>query len=61
MRGCNCLVRELNRFYRAQPALYEVDFDYTGFEWIDICGRGEVGDLVPAPRRGPCRLHRFRL
>jgi 1,4-alpha-glucan branching enzyme len=30
------LVRELNRLYRAQPALYEVDFDYTGFEWIDI-------------------------
>jgi 1,4-alpha-glucan branching enzyme len=29
-------VQELNRFYRAHPALYEVDFDYTGFEWIDI-------------------------
>ncbi len=29
-------VQELNRFYRAQPALYQVDFDYTGFEWIDI-------------------------
>ena len=29
-------VRTLNRIYRAQPALYEVDFDYTGFEWIDI-------------------------
>ncbi len=29
-------VGELNRLYRAQPALYEVDFDYTGFEWIDI-------------------------
>jgi 1,4-alpha-glucan branching enzyme len=30
------LVRELNRFYRANPALYEVEFNYTGFEWVDF-------------------------
>jgi 1,4-alpha-glucan branching enzyme len=30
------LVRELNRLYRASPALYQVDFHYTGFEWIDF-------------------------
>jgi len=30
------LVRELNRFYRANPALYEIDFNYTGFEWVDF-------------------------
>jgi 1,4-alpha-glucan branching enzyme len=30
------LVRELNRLYRSEPALYQVDFDYTGFEWVDI-------------------------
>jgi 1,4-alpha-glucan branching enzyme len=29
-------VKDLNRLYRSSPALYEVDFDYTGFEWIDI-------------------------
>jgi 1,4-alpha-glucan branching enzyme len=29
-------VGELNRLYRTQPALYEVDFDQRGFEWIDI-------------------------
>jgi 1,4-alpha-glucan branching enzyme len=29
-------VRELNHFYRSQPALYEQDFSYQGFEWIDI-------------------------
>ena len=34
--GLQSLVRELNRLYRAQPALYQVDFDYTGFEWIDF-------------------------
>jgi 1,4-alpha-glucan branching enzyme len=30
------LVAELNRLYRAEPALYEVDFEWTGFEWIDF-------------------------
>ncbi len=26
----------LNRFYREQPALYQVDFNYNGFEWVDF-------------------------
>jgi 1,4-alpha-glucan branching enzyme len=30
------LARELNRIYSSNPALYEVDFHYTGFEWIDF-------------------------
>ena len=30
------LVRELNHFYRANPALYEVDFHYSGFDWVDF-------------------------
>lgn len=30
------LVQELNLFYRSQPALYEVDGDHRGFEWIDF-------------------------
>jgi 1,4-alpha-glucan branching enzyme len=29
-------VRELNRIYSSHPALYEVDFSYTGFEWLDF-------------------------
>jgi len=29
-------VKDLNRLYRSEPALYEVDFHYTGFEWIDF-------------------------
>ena len=29
-------VRELNRIYRSQPALYEVDFSNPGFEWLDF-------------------------
>ncbi|HEV3201119.1 MAG TPA: 1,4-alpha-glucan branching protein GlgB [Bryobacteraceae bacterium] len=35
-RKLQSLVRELNRLYRATPALYEVDFHYTGFEWVDF-------------------------
>jgi 1,4-alpha-glucan branching enzyme len=35
-RKLQTLVRELNWFYRSQPALYEVDFAHTGFDWIDF-------------------------
>jgi len=34
--GLQRFVRELNRLYREYPAFYQVDFDFTGFEWIDI-------------------------
>jgi 1,4-alpha-glucan branching enzyme len=30
------LVEELNRIYRANPAMYQVDFHYSGFEWVDF-------------------------
>ena len=29
-------VRDLNHLYRAEPALFELDFDGRGFEWIDF-------------------------
>jgi 1,4-alpha-glucan branching enzyme len=28
-------VRDLNTFYRGQPSLFEIDFDPSGFEWVD--------------------------
>lgn len=31
----NC-VKDLNSLYRSQPALYEKDDDYEGFEWIQL-------------------------
>jgi 1,4-alpha-glucan branching enzyme len=34
-RGIQELVRELNRIYRDEPALWEKDFSDSGFEWID--------------------------
>jgi 1,4-alpha-glucan branching enzyme len=33
--GLQMWIRDLNRFYRSQPALYELDFEPGGFEWID--------------------------
>ena len=33
--GLQRLARDLNDLYRSQPALFEVDFDAAGFEWID--------------------------
>ena len=35
-RKLQALMRELNRLYRANPALHQVDFSYTGFEWVDF-------------------------
>jgi 1,4-alpha-glucan branching enzyme len=35
-RKLHHLVADLNRLYRAEPALHEVDFEYLGFEWVDF-------------------------
>src|SRR5229473_348437 len=35
-RGLQEYVKALNRLYVAQPALHQVDFDWEGFQWIDI-------------------------
>ncbi len=34
--GLQRLVRDLNLTYRSQPALHELDFHHTGFEWVDF-------------------------
>ena len=34
--GLQQCVVDLNRLYRQQPALFEVDFEWRGFEWIDL-------------------------
>jgi 1,4-alpha-glucan branching enzyme len=33
--GVKRWVEDLNRIYRQEPALYELDFDPAGFQWID--------------------------
>jgi 1,4-alpha-glucan branching enzyme len=34
-RGVQSLVRDLNRLYRGEPALWEADIEPKGFQWID--------------------------
>jgi len=38
--GVKQLVADLNRLHAEEPALHEVDFEWTGFEWID-CNDGD--------------------
>ncbi len=33
--GVSRLVKDLNRVYRSEPSLYELDYDPSGFQWID--------------------------
>jgi len=48
--GIQRWVRDLNHFYRSQPVLYEVDFETSGFSWID-CGDWE-GSVISYIRQG---------
>ena len=34
--GLSRLTRDLNDIYRKEPSLYQVDYDWAGFEWIDF-------------------------
>jgi 1,4-alpha-glucan branching enzyme len=34
-QGLKLFVRDLNRVYASEPALHEVDFDPSGFQWVD--------------------------
>jgi 1,4-alpha-glucan branching enzyme len=34
-QGVQSLIRDLNGIYRTQPALHEVDFEPTGFRWLE--------------------------
>ncbi len=43
-------VRDLNHVYSSEPALHEIDFDHTGFDWID-CHDYE-SSVVSFVRRG---------
>jgi 1,4-alpha-glucan branching enzyme len=48
-RGLQRLVQDLNRLYRTEPALAEVDFSPAGFQWVD-CNDWE-GSTVSFLRR----------
>ena len=34
-QGVQKMVADLNKMYRQEPALHQIDFEYQGFEWID--------------------------
>jgi 1,4-alpha-glucan branching enzyme len=44
-QGLQKYIADLNAIYRREPALHEVDFDHTGFEWID-CHNWEQSTLA---------------
>ncbi|HEX4327690.1 MAG TPA: 1,4-alpha-glucan branching protein GlgB [Burkholderiales bacterium] len=48
--GLRRWVSDLNRLYRAEPALYEVDFSESGFEWIDC--QDTDASVISFMRRG---------
>ncbi|MDD5773751.1 MAG: 1,4-alpha-glucan branching protein GlgB [bacterium] len=35
-QGIRMWVRDLNYFYRNEPAMYELDFELAGFKWVDF-------------------------
>ena len=70
--GVQRLLRDLNHRYRATPALYEIDFDARGFEWIDWNDRdnsvfswvrrdSEGRHVVCVANLTPVVRHRYRL
>jgi 1,4-alpha-glucan branching enzyme len=48
--GLRRWVRDLNTFYRGQPSLHDLDFDSTGFEWVDC--RDFQRSIISFLRRG---------
>ena len=50
--GLQRFVRDLNRVYATEPSLYEIDFDPSGFQWID-CNDSEnsVVSLIRRSKR----------
>lgn len=72
-RGLRRLVGDLNRFYREQACLHELDFDPRGFRWVDAGdyansvfsflrkGREERGQLLVVLNLTPQVLRDYRV
>jgi 1,4-alpha-glucan branching enzyme len=48
--GMKYCIKKLNELYVNEPALYEKQFDTTGFEWIDLNHRDEA--VIAYMRKG---------
>lgn len=49
-RGIQRWVSDLNRFYRSEPALHQIDFESSGFEWVDF--NDWQGSIISFIRKG---------
>jgi 1,4-alpha-glucan branching enzyme len=52
-KGIQTLVRDLNHFYRSEPALYQLQFEHRGFEWVDYSDH--ENSVVAFQRKGEQR------
>jgi 1,4-alpha-glucan branching enzyme len=74
--GVQCAVRDINHVYKERPALWEIDFDPSGFWWIEPnaaadnvvifarAGKGAVGErdiLVCALNLSPVPREGYRV
>lgn len=48
-RGLQNFIKDLNRIYKSEPSLHEIDCDYRGFEWIDF--HDAEGSIISFLRR----------
>lgn len=39
--GVQRMMADINKLYQAEPALHQVDFDPSGFEWVDCMNRAD--------------------
>ncbi|HNQ73389.1 MAG TPA: 1,4-alpha-glucan branching protein GlgB [Verrucomicrobiota bacterium] len=72
-RGIQQMVADLNRLYRAQPGLWQADFDPQGFQWIDASDNQNsvmsfirreperVSELVVILNLTPVPRHKYRI
>jgi len=71
--GLQQWVADLNKFYQSQPALYQLDFEAAGFEWIDCNdiersvvslirkGRSQDDNIVVVCNFTPEKLVKYRI
>jgi len=59
--GVKEMIKELNHLYIENPALWEHDFDYRGFEWVDFSDRknSAVSYLRKSPYGQLLCIHHF--
>ncbi|PIS30584.1 1,4-alpha-glucan branching enzyme [Candidatus Saganbacteria bacterium CG08_land_8_20_14_0_20_45_16] len=72
-QGVKDWVRDLNQLYKAEPALYELDFSSDGFDWLDLSdwessvisfirkGRASQDKILVVCNFTPVPRHNYRL